>query len=98
MIIPIAVHQPTLFRSKSFSFALEVQAVSDSFNHNLPDKVIHENYLRGIVKPYGKGPYSQIFLQIFNSVEHTYDACLKYSELESFRIIAYLYVSDGGRR
>ena len=30
-----------------------------------------------------------------NTVEHTYDACPKYSELGSFRIIAYLYVSDG---
>ena len=29
------------------------------------------------------------------TVEHTYDACPKYSELGSFRIIAYLYVSDG---
>ena len=32
------------------------------------------------------------------TVEHTYDACPKYSELGSFRIIAYLYVSDGSRR
>ena len=32
------------------------------------------------------------------TVEHIYDACPKYSELGSFRIIAYLYVSDGGRR
>ena len=69
MIIPIAVHQPTLFRSISFSFASGVQAVSDSFNHNLPNKIIHEKYLRMIVKPYGKGPYSQIFLQIFNSYQ-----------------------------
>ena len=29
------------------------------------------------------------------TVEHTYDACPKYSELGSFRSIAYLYVSDG---
>ena len=29
-----------------------------------------------------------------HTVEHTYDACPKYSELGSFRIIAYLYVSD----
>ena len=34
----------------------------------------------------------------FNTVEHIYDACPKYSELGSFRFIAYLYVSDGGRR
>ena len=33
-----------------------------------------------------------------DTVEHTYDACPKYSELGSFRIIAYLYVSDGSRR
>ena len=32
------------------------------------------------------------------TVEHTYDACPKYSELGSFRIIAYLYVSVGSRR
>ena len=32
-----------------------------------------------------------------HTVEHTYDACPKYSELGSFCIIAYLYVSDGGR-
>ena len=31
---------------------------------------------------------------ILDTVEHTYDACPKYSELGSFRIIAYLYVSD----
>ena len=35
---------------------------------------------------------------ISSTVEHTYDACPKYSELGSFRIIAYLYVSDGSRR
>ena len=28
------------------------------------------------------------------TVEHTYDPCPKYSELGSFRIIAYLYVSE----
>ena len=33
-----------------------------------------------------------------NTVEHTYDTCPKYSELESFRIIAYLYVSYGLER
>ena len=33
-----------------------------------------------------------------HTVEHKYDACHKYSELGSFRIIAYLYVSDGSRR
>ena len=33
-----------------------------------------------------------------DTVEHTYDACPKYSELGSFRIIAYLYVSAGSRR
>ena len=33
-----------------------------------------------------------------NTVEHTYDTCPKYSELGSFRFIAYLYVSDGSRR
>ena len=27
--------------------------------------------------------------------EHIYDVCPKYSELGSFRIIAYLYFSDG---
>ena len=32
-----------------------------------------------------------------DTVEHTYDACPKYSELGSFRIIVYLYVSDGSR-
>ena len=32
------------------------------------------------------------------TVEHTYDACPKYSELGSFRIIAYPYVSEGSRR
>ena len=32
-----------------------------------------------------------------NTVEHIYDACPKYSELGSFRIIAYLYVSDSSR-
>ena len=32
------------------------------------------------------------------TVEHTYDACPKYSKLGSFRIIAYLYVSEGSRR
>ena len=32
------------------------------------------------------------------TVEHKYDACPKYSELGSFRIIAYLYVSDGSHR
>ena len=34
----------------------------------------------------------------YNTVEHTYDACPKYSELGSYRIIAYLYVSDSSRR
>ena len=33
-----------------------------------------------------------------DTVEHRYDACPKYSKLESFRIIVYLYVSDGSRR
>ena len=33
-----------------------------------------------------------------DTVGHTYDACPKYSELGSFRFIAYLYVSDGSRR
>ena len=32
------------------------------------------------------------------TVEHIYDACPIYSELENFRIIAYIYVSDGSRR
>ena len=32
-----------------------------------------------------------------NTVEHIYDACPKYSELGSFIIIAYLYVSNGIR-
>ena len=36
--------------------------------------------------------------QILTTVEHIYDACPKNSELGSFRIIAYLYVSDGSRR
>ena len=40
----------------------------------------------------GYPPLSQV------TVEHTYDVCPKYSELGSFRIIAYLYVSDGSRR
>ena len=31
-------------------------------------------------------------------LEHAYDACPIYSELKIFRIIAYLYVSDGSRR
>ena len=31
------------------------------------------------------------------TVEHIYDACPKYNELVSFRIIVYLYVSDGSR-
>ena len=31
------------------------------------------------------------------TIEYIYDACPKYSELGSFRIIAYLYVSDGSR-
>ena len=39
------------------------------------------------------------FINCFtHAVEHTYDACPKYSELGSFRIIAYLYVSDGSHR
>ena len=39
------------------------------------------------------------FWEIENiTVEHTYDACLKYSEMGSFRIIAYLHVSDVRRR
>ena len=33
-----------------------------------------------------------------NTIEHTYDTCPKYSELGSFRIIGYLYVSDDSRR
>ena len=37
-------------------------------------------------------------LYIHTTVEHKYDECPKYSELGSFRIIAYLYVSDGSRR
>ena len=37
-------------------------------------------------------------LYLLYTVEHTYDVCPKYSELGSFRIIAYLYVSDGSRR
>ena len=32
------------------------------------------------------------------TVKHTYDACPKYSELGSFRIIAYLYVSNDSHR
>ena len=35
---------------------------------------------------------------VLATVEHTYDACPKYGELGSFRIIAYLYISDGSRR
>ena len=38
-----------------------------------------------------------IFLLVI-TVEHTYDACPKYSELGSFRIIAYLYVSSSSCR
>ena len=34
-------------------------------------------------------------IQACTTVEHTYVACPKYSELGSFRIIAYLNVSDG---
>ena len=37
-------------------------------------------------------------LDVKNTIERTYDACPKYSELGSFRIIAYFYVSDGSRR
>ena len=37
-------------------------------------------------------------LGLCDTVEHTYDACPKYRELGSFRIIAYLYISDGSRR
>ena len=36
--------------------------------------------------------------EVSSTVEHTYDACAKYSKLGSFCIIAYLYVSDGSRR
>ena len=35
-----------------------------------------------------------ISLTVPDTVEHTYDACPKYSELGSFRIIAYLYVGQ----
>ena len=51
-----------------------------------------------------KVSYSECFLPsrdtyfVICNVEHTYDACAKYSELGIFRIIAYLYVSDGSRR
>ena len=38
------------------------------------------------------------FKYFLNTVEHAYDACPKYSELGSFRIIAYIYVSDGSCR
>ena len=37
----------------------------------------------------GIGPYIE---QLY-TVEHAYDACPKYSELRSFRAIAYFYVS-----
>ena len=40
----------------------------------------------------------QYFRKDYDTVEHTYDACPKYNELGSFRIIAYLYVSDGGAK
>ena len=42
--------------------------------------------------------FSLSYLVALFTVEHTYDACPKYSELGSLRIIAYLYVSDGSRR
>ena len=48
--------------------------------------------------------YCDVSLEMYDAkhyritVEHTYDACPKYSELGSFRIIAYLYVSDGSCR
>ena len=41
--------------------------------------------------------YIYIYTCIY-TVEHIYDACPKYSELGNFRIIAYLYVSDGTTR
>ena len=40
--------------------------------------------------------YLCIYLSIY--VEHTYDVCPIYSESGSFRIVAYLYVSDGSLR
>ena len=41
---------------------------------------------------------SKLYVHYKNTVEHIYDAYPIYSELGSFRIIAYLYVSDGSRR
>ena len=46
---------------------------------------------------YLSSPDIYIYIYIY-TVEHIYDACPKYSELGNFRIIAYLYVSDGSRR
>ena len=50
--------------------------------------------------PYTFNPFTNLPLhnKSVNTVEHIYDACPKYSELGSFRIIAYRYVSDGSRR
>ena len=57
--------------------------------------------VRRIVIPETKQENTLDFLQNNNkqyTVEHIYDACPKYSELESLHIIAYLNVSDGSRR
>ena len=40
----------------------------------------------------GKTLHGKFMSTSFDTVEHTYDACPKYSELGSFRIIVCLYV------
>ena len=46
----------------------------------------------------GIGTWCEECLFYRSTVEHTYDTCPKYSELGSFCIVAYLYVSDGSCR
>ena len=76
---------------------------------NLANTELSKN-LKKLLKPWHMGTYLRVlsesypmntnmteFRRFSNTVEHIYDACPKYSELGSFRIIAYLYVSDGSR-
>ena len=57
------------------------------------------NLTQGIPLISGITHYHAIALHGRYTVEHTYDACPKYSELGSFfMFFEYLYVSEGSRR
>ena len=83
--------------AKDMSVTFQSTAPKTLTEHVVPCKIIKiafdqpVNQVSGLI-----GQWTHLYYS--STVEHTYDACPKYSELGSFRIVAYLYVSDGSYR